>query len=158
MLGLSSKVFDKDGLLKKILETRTTSIPSVMENEMNTLMTDIVNELGAYPPTSKANNPPPPYYERGVGYYGRFGKLTKLSQQLGTRWETELRKDPKGITGVIKNTATYSGYVHDQNLQPPFHASRGWKTAQKVVDTQSKGDGILKKLQVAVNGILHKFT
>ena len=144
------------GLLKRLKTMRGVWIPESMEQGLEEFTEEVIAELIVYPPLSEANNPPPPFYERGVGYYGRSGKLTKPSQQLDERWNFETRygKDHKEV--IIRNMATYSGYVQDEDYQTPFHAARGWKTAQTVVREKTGDDGLIRKLQHLIDGFISK--
>ena len=136
MLGLRLTVKDN---VSPGLEQSKIAIPELMQSELEQLMEDIVTDVEVYPPTTAANNPPPPYYERGTGYYGRTGKLTKRSEQLGTRWGFELNPTRAGMEGLIYNRASYAAWVQDLEFQTPWHAATGWKTVQESADENVPG-------------------
>jgi hypothetical protein len=122
-----------------------SEIPKMTNDELDKFMSDVVEDVKPYPPTTSANNPPPPYYERGVGYYGRYGTLTKRSEQLDTKWGFEKSPTDSGFEGKIFNRASYAGYVQEEGVQAAWHAQRGWKTVQQsIVDVA--GDNSLSRL------------
>jgi hypothetical protein len=88
-----------------------------------------------YPPETEANQPPPPYYQRGIGYYGRTGQITKPSQQLDTQWAYSIDSTENSVRLEIENIATYAQYVHgdEDQLQMPWHAARGWPHGARTV-------------------------
>jgi hypothetical protein len=128
-----------------------SEIPKMTNDELDKFMSDVVEDVKPYPPTTSANNPPPPYYERGVGYYGKYGTLTKRSEQLGTKWGFEASPTDAGFEGKIFNRASYSGYVQEEGVQASWHAQRGWKTVQQsIVDVA--GDNSLSRLAEKIIG------
>lgn len=82
----------------------------------------IVDDAGQYPPESAANNPPAPYYQRGMGTVTSSGSIRRTSENLSKRWRTDAK-----ATGVdIENTASYAQFVHGRR-QARFHGRRGWR-------------------------------
>lgn len=141
-------------LARNLGQAREVWIPESMEENIEETVAEIVTLAREYPPTSEANHPPPPYYQRGVGYFGRTGKLTKPSEQLNTRWEKGVRRFTNRVEGVVINRASYSGYVQDRQFQTPFHQLRGWRTVQDIVDDIADGDEILTKVRRTVDRII----
>ena len=91
-----------------------------------------------YPPETEANQPPPPYYIRGVGYYGKYGTLTKESEQLGANWSYNIQqRGDDEVVAELDNIASYAAYVHgDENqVQMPWHAQRKWPHALATIAT-----------------------
>jgi len=116
---------------------RLESIRELTQQELSNFLEDIAVESIAifkdYPPETYRNQPPPPYYQRGVGYYGQYGTLTKSSQQLGTRWSYAINSTEDSVVAEITNTATYAQYVHGDDDQPqlPWAAiDVGWPNAK----------------------------
>ncbi len=61
----------------------------------------------------------------GVGGY----KLKNRSEQLGSRWTTEVEQGDE-VVGTVRNTASYSSYV--QGLyQARLHEARDWQTFEQ---------------------------
>ena len=144
MISLNLKVSDND-ILKKITQMKTVFIPESMGDGIEEFIIDVIEEAQQYPPETEANNPPPPYYQRGEGYFGRTGKLTKPSQLLSANWQYEIKESRTGTEGVIKNVATYSGYVQDEDQQVPWHARTGWKPIQQIV-RENRETGAIEKI------------
>ena len=159
MLGFNLAVKDN---VSPALKQSKIAIPELTQDELEKLMGDIVEDVEVYPPETAANNPPPPYYKRGTGYYGRTGKLTKPSEQLGTRWGFELNPTRAGMEGLIYNRATYSAYVQDgkdeKPHQTPWHAQTGWKTVQQSADENmpSAMSRFVNRLTSKLNSIFGK--
>lgn len=122
-------------------------------------------KINRYPPATEANQPRAyntvsggnTWYERGYGSkrIRRDGSIVgrKTSETLGRKWTVE-RRD-QGLTVVVGNNVSYSIYVHDADKQAWFHARRGWKTAQQVLEdekstllafAQTELDKLLKSL------------
>lgn len=89
--------------------------------------------IQAYPPATSANQPPTPYYIRGVGMQYASGN-TGSSEQYGKKW-TEPVSD--GYITTSKNTASYASYlVEDADLpqgQAGHMALIGWRQLGDVV-------------------------
>lgn len=94
---------------------------------------EISQFLAIYPPETEANQPPPPYYQRGTGMV--LADMTLYtSDQLGQKWYWDVIETPDGAELIIKNEAKnritgegYGSYVHgDSSEQAPYHAARGW--------------------------------
>jgi hypothetical protein len=65
------------------------------------------------------------------------GKVRRTSQNLKKKWNLTVKQDGNAVSGVLENTASYSGVVlgHKQGSgehadsipdQAPFHADTGW--------------------------------
>lgn len=122
-------------------------------------------KLATYPPATIANSPGRQYayndhgvvryreqwYERNYGTRyrrkrkgGLGGKRT--SESLGKKWTMKTEDD--GLTQAIGNNASYARKVHDPKEQASFHARRGWKTTEQVIEQERKVvvDFIRKKM------------
>ena len=81
------------------------------------------------------------HYQRGLGsiYTRMKGGRTvyKTSQMTGRKWDiVEI-----GDGARLRNTSTYSGYLHDEETQAKLHKNRGWKTWQDALEKmQSSGE------------------
>lgn len=93
----------------------------------------VIRIISPYPvaPAKK----PDRWYQRGYGPKWRLknGKVRgrKLSQNLGRKWRISSRGK---YTLLVRNNATYSGYVHDIEEQAKIHQATGWKTDRDVFD------------------------
>jgi len=101
----------------------------------------VMEVVSEYPPVSEANTPGPypnKWYVRGTGPHwalkGGGFHFRKTSEQLNKRWTIDTTDD--GATVVIGNNASYAPDVHSLELQPAFHADRGWKTAEAVIESE----------------------
>lgn len=94
---------------------------------------DATQYLAKYPPETEANQPPPPYYQRGTGMIYP-DKTVFSSDRLGEKWRWEIEKTDDGAVLVIINEATnqvsgvgYASFVHgDREEQAPWHSATGW--------------------------------
>jgi len=102
----------------------------------------LAGDLRRYPPLSEANFPPTPppgrFYIRGQGlfYVNKRGVVRRvaLSERLGISWYTTYALGPDLVRGIVANGVSYGPYVHGLGRQAAFHARRGWRTTQAVVD------------------------
>ena len=129
-----------DEIIDSLDKVSTVVIPQETEDAFEDILQDALAELRVYPPETEANQPPPPYYIRGVGNVGWFDTVTKVSEDLRSQWKSEVTKSKNVVTGKLKNIASYAKYVHNEqegDALPPyqarFHAKRGWPTAQAAV-------------------------
>lgn len=156
-----------DEILDSIHEVTTVVIPQETEDAFEDILQATMQELRVYPPETEANQPPPPYYERGVGNYGWFGTVTKVSEDLKSQWRHEVTVSGNTVTGKLSNIASYAKRVHNEqggDALPPyqarFHAKRGWPTAQAAVrraagmETESS---IGKRIQQIVDKVVGIF-
>ena len=82
--------------------------------------------LQKYPPATAANQPPEPYYRRGLGTQTKSGN-TGSSERLGTQWYMR----NAGTMGLeVGNRASYARWVHGED-QAGHMAAIGWR---KLVD------------------------
>lgn len=160
---------DEEGVLNK-LDTLLPFTMSQIENATYAVAEEAIRVFKDYPPETEANEPPPPYYERGVGYYGRTGKLTKPSEQLDQRWGFEVnRMGDEMVTATVENTASYAAYVHgdEEQLQMPWHAARGWPNALATISAMvgdpeatglsgARGPSISTRVRNAFSGIAER--
>jgi len=129
-----------DEILADLNKVSTVVIPQETEEAFEDILQTAIQELRVYPPETAANQPPPPYYERGVGNIGWFGTVTKVSEDLKSQWKYEIIKSNNIVTGKLRNLASYAKYVHNEqsgDALPPWqtrtHAKIGWPTAQAAV-------------------------
>lgn len=95
-----------------------------------------------YPPATAANQPPTPYYQRGVGTVYKGG-TRHTSQRYGSRWKIKSR----GYTTVATNTATYAKYLVGDDDQAKAMAKIGWRKL---------GD-VSKEKRTTINSIMKKW-
>lgn len=103
-------------------------MPSILRKmigrESQSKAQQVVALLQDYPPETDANNPPSPYWQRGVGRVWGSGHISPNSQKLGSRWS--ITHNP--ATTEIENPVTYAVHVHSTKKQAWFHKERGWLT------------------------------
>ena len=104
---------------------------SLLGDAMESSLKYVHTDASTYPPETEANQPPPPYYVRGVGTQTKTGNLGE-SQQLGSRWSETTELKSKTLTGTLSNPVTYASHVHLKATQRPFHAARGWRTVETI--------------------------
>lgn len=104
--------------------------PIQMLTGMNQAVGAVRQDAAVYPPETDANQPPPPYYIRGVGTQLAEGNLGE-SEQMGTRWTGTVKMEGADVVGEVDNTASYAPHTHGRRGQRYFHKARGWR---KVTD------------------------
>jgi len=92
----------------------------------------VAADATVYPPETKANRPPPPYYIRGVGtQYKTFNRGE--SRQLGERWKWKVENLKTQVKGTVWNMVfTYGPYVHGIINQTWFHKENKWRTVESI--------------------------
>ncbi len=115
----------------------------------------IRGKLATYPPATIANSPGRQYaynrggkiyyreqwYERNYGMRyrrkrkgGLGGKRT--SESLGKKWT--VKAEDGELTQIVGNNTSYARKVQDPKEQATFHARRGWKTTETVIEQERK--------------------
>ncbi len=95
-----------------------------------------------YPPAPPGSLPPPPYYQRGVGYMNVSGLGKKKSERYGTVWKIKSR----GYTTVATNKASYAKYLVGDDEQAKAMAKIGWRKLGDVAkEKRTKINTIMKK-------------
>jgi hypothetical protein len=104
------------------------------------LAVDLVQtDAEIYAPESEANQPPPPFYQRGTGTIYADGSTRGESQQMGSHWEKLITLEDNGVIGTVSNPVTYSPWLHSIIRQTPVHAARGWRKVDKIAqDTEER--------------------
>ena len=125
-------------VVQKLNDLQTIFIPREQEGSIEEILDESVARLQVYPSETDANQPPPPYYKRQVGMIGWNNRETpgKESELLNANWQIEMTSSADGVTGTLRNVASYSGYVHDaspETPQVPWHARTGWSIGVDVV-------------------------
>ena len=92
---------------------------------------DVESEVTPYPPETEANQPPTPYYDRGVGMVTGTS-AHRTSEDMLHKWMVH---DTSPI--LLENTASYSGWLSGLH-QVAWAGARGWKVA-KVLAVQNLG-------------------
>ena len=122
-------IIGMDHLQRKLkkLERPERSIAKGMTNYYQ----DIQGRAEEYPPETSANRPPAPYYVRGRGTFtGRTN--TNTSQKMSNKWVWKVQHLGGRVRLIIKNMATYSGFVIGERQQW-YHSMRGWLRVDKYV-------------------------
>lgn len=96
----------------------------------------VEDRVTPYAPPSRANIPPGingRWYVRGFGTRTITGKAYPTSEQMNRRWLFGAVSFQDGVTGSIRNLASYSGYVVG-DFQTKLHKRRGWPNVDTSVD------------------------
>ena len=94
--------------------------------------------LQNYPPSTSANQPPTPYYIRGVGMQTSASRNLMNSENLGKQWTTKR----EGWTARIGNRASYAKWVHGDE-QAEAMGAKGWR---KLYDVAKEKIGAITKV------------
>jgi hypothetical protein len=117
----------------KMLTKPTKPIKKGMDNYLGFLR----KKITPYPPATAANRKPGingySWYVRNFGTRTVTGKAYPTSEQMSKKWTFKTRVRGASVRGEIINLASYSPYVQGEQ-QARFHAMRGWKRADKVID------------------------
>lgn len=89
---------------------------------------EVLNTVGLqrYPPATAANQPPPPYYIRGVGMQYKT-KNNMKSEKYGAQFY--VKHEEYGV--IIGNRASYAKYLTDEKEQAMHMEKIGWR---KLID------------------------
>ena len=94
--------------------------------------------LQNYPFKTAANNPPAPYYRRGMGMYYSRSKKSKTSETLGKQWNVAVN----GYKTTIGNRASYAGWVHGdeqaKGMSKNATIPKGWRKLTEVAKEKTK--------------------
>ena len=108
---------------------------------------EILNEPGLrkYPPKTRANQPPTPYYVRGRGIkYASY--LKPVSENLGKQWYRKVA----GSSIRIGNRASYAKWVHGdeqaKHMSKDAAIPKGWR---KLTDVATEKFTMIKKIYQA---------
>jgi hypothetical protein len=114
-------------------------------HEAMTLHVLPVRGVQAYPPATDANQPPTPYYERGLGMWvgGKRVPMRNLgnSQRLGSQFGADLNGNTSwyleqdDMTTTLGNRTTYAPYVVGAD-QAAAMAAIGWRQLTEVAEEQ----------------------
>lgn len=148
-LQLEVKGLDK---IVKAFDKFPKEIQASMEKAGNEAGDEILETEGmaSYPPTTDANAPPYPYYERGRGTWTSPDRNLGNSEIMGKKWTTEAR----GYNTKIGNIASYSKWVHDDDLQARAMGLIGWK--KLFATAKSKTKQITRIYQNRVNKLIQR--
>lgn len=94
----------------------------------------IISQKGLrnYPAATEANQPPTPYYKRGVGMQYNNSNNGK-SERYGTKFYVK----QQGYETHIGNSASYARYLTDEKKQARRMATIGWRKMIDVAMDQS---------------------
>lgn len=116
---------------------------------------EVQNTVMPYPPATIANSPSNPkrhWYERGYGsrWVVKSGEVhgRNTSQMMNRRWSAA---KIGRLRWVIRNAATYSGYLHSAAHQARWAGPRGWRTddwaVRQVLATGKLGAMVRQRLR-----------
>jgi hypothetical protein len=135
LITIKIKGLDK---VQKNIDRFGNDLPVFLQGARLEVADEILKTKGlrSYPPATKANFPPTPFYIRGRGTQTSGTRNTGSSERLGTRWEVV----PYGRIGVkISNPVSYAKYVHGEE-QARAMEKIGWA---KLVDTAQSKIGVI---------------
>ena len=146
------------GLDKLLRKLDNVASLSAAKNALRAGALHIKGKVDTYPPSTIANSPSNPtgrWYERGYGpkwVSKRTGVVSgyETSETLGRRWTTA--SEAGGLRQVVGNATSYGEVVQSKEKQARFHASRGWKTIEQVVEEES--DTVVRFVQAEIDWAL----
>jgi hypothetical protein len=114
--------------LKIALDKFPEMIKKIAAQAADEAAKEVLNTTGLqrYPGMSAANQPPTPYYIRGVGMQYKSSNNMK-SEKYGTQFYVK----HEGYGTVVGNRASYARYLTDENDQASHMARLGWR---KLID------------------------
>lgn len=134
-MGTNINIDIDDGDFQERMNESRIFVPRTLGDTIEDILITAINTAGEYPPETAGNQPPPPYYQRGVGMIGRGGNPTrgKASEDLKNQWTFSVDVSETEAEGVVINNASYSARVQDELLQTTFHARHDWPTMQDIL-------------------------
>ena len=75
-----------------------------------------------YPSETAANQPPMPFYQRGVGT-----QYVSYNDQRSERYHLKFNVRAQGYKTVIGNTASYAPFLGEPEKQATRQAQKGWR-------------------------------
>ena len=122
-----------DELISHLENSKDLATVLLME-AMNRSVDYVATDAAIPAPESKANQPPPPYYQRQVGTIYADGSTRGESQDIRNKWEKQIAIQDDGVIGTVANSATYAPWVHHPQKQIPIHAVREWRTTTRITE------------------------
>lgn len=108
-----------------------------------------IEGIKKYPPAGPWNQPPTPYYIRGIGTQNK-SRNTGKSERFGTQWYAE----KQNFSTEIGNRASYAKYLAgEEGTRVRWATSHGWKPLLATVK-EKLGD-ITDVYQAWVNKLIH---
>ena len=100
-----------------------------------------VRNVGQYPRSAFSADfrEPGGYKVKNKTKMKKAGKVRLTSQQSSKRWKMTVMADPHNVIGMLRNDATYSGYVWGYAygggtpVQSPFHHQTGWISTEEAI-------------------------
>jgi hypothetical protein len=148
-LQIEVKGLDK---IVKAFDKFPKEIQASMEKAGNEASDEILETEGmaSPPPETDANAPPYPYYQRGLGTWTSPDHNLRNSEIMPKAWNTVAR----GYNTKIGNIASYSKWVHDDDLQAQAMGLIGWK--KLFATTKSKTREITRIYQNRVDKLIRR--
>lgn len=120
---------------KASAEVKSAMQPASRESVEEVLGTEGVAK---YPSETSANNPPVPFYIRGRGTETAGGNLGN-SERYGSSWNVTSQR----FGAVGTNTASYSPFLGDDDLQARAMGRIGWKKLGDAAKEKSRQIGVI---------------
>ena len=133
---LGSKLMDN--WLRNAFDMKAAAAPT-LERANQLVMEDFVKEIVTYPPMTRGNSPPAPYWKRGVGLVNRTGGVNPVSQRLGggvgflRSWKRESQQVKFGAFGKITTNVSYAPWVVGTETQSKIHKRNKWQSVADVL-------------------------
>jgi hypothetical protein len=105
----------------------------LLVDAMGNALDYVAQDAAEYPAETDANQPPAPYYVRGVGTQLSNRNMGE-SQQLGQNWKEELSLENDGVVGTVYNPVSYAKYVQGRTRQAMILEAIGWRTVTTIRD------------------------
>lgn len=126
-----------DNWLRNAFDLKAAAAPT-LERANKLAMEDFVKAIVTYPPATRGNAPPPPYWIRGVGRV-LAGEIRPKSQHLGggvgflNSWKRESQQVKFGAFGKITTNVSYAPWVVGTETQSKIHKRNKWQSVADVL-------------------------
>ena len=127
-----------DNWLRNAFDMKAAAAPT-LERANQLVMEDFVKEITTYPPMTRGNSSPAPYWKRGVGLVRGGGVVDPVSQRLGggvgflRSWKRESQQVRFGAFGKISTTVSYAPWVVGTETQSAIHRKNKWQSVADVL-------------------------
>lgn len=123
----------REGGILQDLSSINDDLANVIYNESQSIGSTFTREITDYPPETEGNQPPTPYYSRGIGYVRGGGTVDPLSEDFKTGVTHRVTRTANEIIIHFRLNPSYSNWLVGSAQQARFHALHGWKTIRTVL-------------------------
>lgn len=146
-----------DRIIRGLKKSKTSISDTILLTNEEALR-DFTIEITTYPPLTAGNEPPPPYWSRGIGRIHSDGRVDPVSEQFGGpagnefSWDIISFEDEAGVTSVAQTNVSYAPWVVSTEQQMWFHDRNGWSNIKQTLDFLGiSGDEVLFGESVVLN-------